>query len=110
MSDFSPGDIIVANVPNDEDPTHFKVRPSMVISKLDEHHYSIAKITKTNRVGELKGEWIDKNSKEFISMGLTFPSFIRLENIISIPKSLIRGSRIGVYPDIENLLRIHKLK
>ncbi len=110
MADFLPGDIIVVDFPYEENPSIFKSRPALVISKIDATHYLIAKITKTNLVGKIKGEWIDEKSKEYLSMRLNFPSFIRLENLISIPVSLIKKGPIGKYPDIENLLKIYDVK
>lgn len=109
MGDFSPGDIIVVNYPYREDPTKFSVRPAMIISKLDDNHYKMSQITTTNRVGELRGEWIDKNSIEFKMMGIQSPSFINLENILIVPKSLIKYGPIGNYPNIEGLLKLYNL-
>jgi hypothetical protein len=109
MSDFSPGDIMVVNFPYREDPTRFSKRPAMIISKKDDNHYMMSQITRTNRVGEIKGEWIDQNSDELEEMGLDEPSFINLENILPVPKSLIIYGPIGKYPDVEKLLKLYNL-
>lgn len=59
--------------------------------------------------GKLKGEWIDEKSVEFKSMGLDHPSFLRLEEIIQVPRSLIKYGPIGSYPNVEKLLKLYKL-
>jgi hypothetical protein len=109
MDDFLPGDIIIVDFHYEENNQLFKKRPSMVVSKIDTDSYCIAKITKTNLVEKVKGEWIDEHSKEYVPMGLGFPSFIRLENLISVPKSLIKPNRIGIYPEVEKLFKIHNI-
>jgi len=110
MADFQPGDIIIVKFPYKEDPTQFKDRPAMVMSKTDQNLYTIAKITTKDRTRELKGEWIDERSPEFKMMGIDQPSFIRLEDFIKVPKSLIKGKPIGKYPDFTKLIEVHKLK
>lgn len=67
----------------------------------------MSQITRTNRVGQIKGEWIDENSAEFNQMGIRESSFINLENILTVPASLIKYGPIGSYPNIEKLLAIH---
>ena len=104
--DYSPGDTIVVNYPYREDPTLFKPRPAMIISKVSEKIYCIAKITTKNHTSRFKGEWIDEKSKEYIPMGIGEPSFIFLEQFIKIPSSLIKYP-IGKYPDVEQLFKIH---
>lgn len=108
MAEFSPGDIIIANVPFEENPTLFKLRPAMVVSMEENNQYSIAKITKTDLTGKFKGEWIEFNSFHYKAMRLDFPSFIKLEALILIPRSSI-VKRIGKYPNIEKLLHKHGL-
>jgi hypothetical protein len=110
MTEFLPGDIIVVNFPFEDKPTLFKVRPVMVVSKYDQDHYRVAKITKTNLVGKVKGEWIDENSIEYKSMNLDFPSFIKLENLICISNTLIKKGPIGKYPSVDRLFEIHGIK
>ncbi len=109
MATFSPGDIVIVNYPFREDPTQFSKRPAMIISKKDDGHYFMSQITRTNRSGVLKGEWIDEGSKEFISMGLKKASFINLENILPVHKSLICHGPVGKYPDLNRLLKLYKL-
>lgn len=108
MADYSPGEIIVVNCPYQEDPTIFKPRPVMIISKVKEEIYLIAKITTKNHTGRYKGEWIDEKSKEFEHMGIGFPSFILLEQFMQIPVTLIKYP-IGRYPAVEQLFKIHNL-
>ena len=110
MAEFLPGDIIVVNFPFEDKPTFFKVRPVMVVSKLDQDHYRVAKITKTNLVGKVKGEWIDEDSIEYGPMNLNFPSFIKLENLLCLSNSLIKKGPIGKYPGIDKLLEIHGIQ
>lgn len=108
MANYAPGEIIVVNYPFKEDPTLFKPRPAMIISKISEELYCIAKITTKNQTGRYKGEWIDENSKEYEPMGIGLPSFIFLEQFIQIPITLIKYP-IGRYPDVHQLFKIHNL-
>lgn len=109
MDAFSPGDIVVVKFPYREDPIMFSVRPAMIISKHGDDHYYMSQITCTNRTGELKGEWIDEKSKEYKAMKLKKPSFINLENILSVHKALINYGTGGKYPDFEKLVKLYKL-
>jgi len=109
MPEFSPGDIVVVNYPYREDPTRYSRRPGMIISRHDASHYYISQITRTNRTGEIKGEWVDSKSVEYTAMRLDCPSFINLENILSVPESMIIHGPIGKYPDVESLLKLYHI-
>ena len=64
----------------------------------------MCQITGTNRIGQIKGEWIDEGSERYKQMGLSIPSFINFENILNVPKSMVLWGPIGKYEDIEILI------
>lgn len=107
---LAPGEIYQVYYPHREDKTKFTRRPAMFLSENDDGSYKMCQITGTNRVGEIKGEWIDKNSKEYSEMGLSKPSFINLEQILSVPRAMVIRGPIGKYHDIEKLIEIYTLK
>jgi hypothetical protein len=106
---YDPGDVLTVYYPFREDPARFTRRPALFIRDNKNGTYKMCQITRTNRTGEIKGEWIDKSSKEYKEMGLKMPSFINLENILDVPKSMVLWGPIGKYEDIERLLELYNI-
>lgn len=103
MSFFQPGDIIIVWFPFEEDISKGKPRPAMVISIEDTNSYRVCQITKTNKTNKNRGQWIEKGTELYNSMGCDCECFINLDNIITVDKRLIRVGQAGVYPNVEDL-------
>lgn len=111
MSFYQPGEVIRAYFPFDG-PRGGKPRPVLILEIESDQLYKYAMITGTNRTGECKGEWVSEVSSLGMSMGLDKASFINLDNIKSIPRSLIEAlkSPQGIYPEFDDFIDRHGLE
>ena len=105
MSDYEPGDVLIVRFPFQEDPTKFKIRPALLLS-VEGDTYTVCRITKTNRSGSNKGEWIHSDTLVGGELGLNCDSFIDLDTIRHIRASFIihHKSPIGEYRELGILL------
>jgi hypothetical protein len=106
MSFYQPGEVIYSWVPHDDNPRKMKPRPVLVLTIESDTVYKVLKITKTNRTGELAGDWILKTSPRGKAMGLRADSFLNKSTIIDLRASLIvkRDSPWGEDPNIDDVL------
>ena len=111
MSFYQPGEVIRAYFPFDE-PTGGKPRPVLILDIESDQLYKCCMITSTDRTGKCKGEWILKDSTLGKALGLDRNSFINLDNIKLIPRSLVEAlkSPQGEYPDFDDFLQRHRIR
>jgi len=111
MSDYEPGDVLIVRFPFQEDTTKMKIRPALLLS-VDDDTYTVCRITKTNRSGTNKGEWIHSNTMVGRELGLNCDSFIDLDTIRRIKASYIihDKSPIGEYREFDKLLSKYDLE
>lgn len=108
MSDFEPGDILLVRFPFQEDPTILKTRPALLLS-VDNGIYTVCRITTKDRSGKNRGEFIHSDTMVGKELGLDFDSFIDLDTIRHLKRSLIIRS-IGEYREFNELLSKYGIK
>ncbi len=90
---YKVGQAVYCLFPFADDEGQSKDRPAIILGVIIENNkvqYQVAKLTKTNQTGRFKGIWINTESKKGKTLGLSFDSFIHLQQIISVPEFAIR--------------------
>lgn len=104
---YDKGDVILVPFPyiNESGNKIVKVRPALILNKVNNDDLAILYITSKNRSDSLKGKWILKDSDIGIKMGLKVDSFIQVMRSVLIKNNdIIR--LIGNCPIMEELNKL----
>jgi hypothetical protein len=105
---YKKGDVVNAYFPNDDlENPGVKLRPCVILDMVPPDDYLLICVTGTDWTGTSRGFWIKENTKAFSLMRLIKPSFINIDDIKKLPKSVIRNKK-GYCPLIDEIEKILK--
>lgn len=94
MPVYKRGQVVNVWFPNDRPGgPPLTPRPCIILDRVSDTHLKFICITKTDRRDSQRGIWIEKNTRDYHVMRLTYPSFINLDSIKELPEDQIKNYR-----------------